>query len=52
MRSRALIREVGLYLVAMAAVALVLHIGWNREERLPGRGTISPAGLEAMEEGR
>ena len=35
-------------LIAVCLIAAVLHIAWTREERLPGRGTLSPAALVEM----
>ena len=38
-----------LVLLAIAVMAAVLHIAWTREERLPGKGTLSPAALAEMD---
>ena len=31
--------------MGICLVAVVLHIAWMREEKLPGRGTMSPAAV-------
>jgi len=35
-------------LIAVCLVAAVLHIAWTREERMVGRGTLSPAAVAEM----